>query len=297
MNGIQPYASLALNIPTGRSDLLGTVANARMDPDLVGINVFGRGWNVGPTLGANIPVGDSWLFGLSAGYTYHGDYTKDAVINPATLTPFTGLTSALKPGDDFTVTGSAGYAQGAFLARVAGSVTFETNTDISGILLGVPYNGGLYRSGNAYLVSALASYDWSQYWTSTLSGAWAHTDRNNVLFGNLPPLVAELFDSNTDVYQVTLDNKFQVRSDLIVGPTVGFLDRTNNSWVSTSNQYIAAKTKWTAGVFGTYNLFKDLALNGRVEHYWIHQGADQGLLLPVLADNGWLVSLGASYTW
>ena len=297
LDGIQPYASVALNLPSGRSALFGTAPNARMDPDLVGINVFGEGFNAGPTVGANIPVGESWLFGASAGYSYRGPYAKDALINPVTFTPFTGPTSTLDPGDDFTLTGSAGYVQGAFLTRTTASVVFETNTTITGALGGLPYSGPLYRTGDRYLVQSVVSYDWTKTWTSIFVGAWAHNNHNQVLAANLPPLIAELFNSNTDVYTATLDNKFQVRPDLLVGPTIGVLYRSNNSWVSTSNQFVAAKTKWTAGAFATYDMFKNSALNARVEHYWINQAADPGLALPTLADNGWLVSLGGTFKW
>jgi hypothetical protein len=297
LNGIQPYVSLALNLPTGRSALFGSAPNARMDPDLVGISVYGEGFNVGPTIGANIPVGEAWMFGASAGYTYRGSYAKDALINPATFTPFTGATSNLKPGDDFTLGGSVAYTKGALYARLFGSVVFETDTNVSGILNGVPYSGGLYRTGNVYQLQSLASYDWFKYWTSVLVGSWSHTDRNQVLAADLPPLVAEMFDSQTDVFQASLYNKFQVSSKLNVGPTLGVLYRTNNSWVSTSNQFVAAKTKWTVGGLATYNLFEKLALVARLEHYWINQGADPGLLLPSLADSGWLMSLGGTFKW
>jgi hypothetical protein len=298
-NGVQPYASLALNLPTGHSALFGAAPNGRMDPDLVGIAVSGQGFNVGPTIGANVPIGQSWMFGSAAGYTYKGQYTKDtfSLLNPATLTPFTGPTANLKPGDDYTVTATAAYSQGALFTRVNASATFETTTSVSGILGLVPYSGPFYRSGNSYQVTSATSYAWSKTWTSILVATYGHTDPNQVLAANLPPLVTQLFNANTDAYQVTFNNKFQVRSDLMVGPTLGFLDRPNNSWVSTSNQFIAAKTKWTAGAFATYDVLKGLAINARLEHYWINEGSDPGLTLPSIADSGWLASLGATYKW
>jgi hypothetical protein len=79
--------------------------------------------------------------------------------------------------------------------------------------------------------------------------------------------------------------------------------RNHNSWVSTNALFVPAKTKWTAGGFFTYNVFKDFALNGRVEHYWINQNATDllavgdGQRIPVVTDNGWLVSLGGTHTW
>ena len=50
-DGIQPFASLLINLPTGRSQLFGSAANARMDPDLVDISSFGEGFNIGPSFG------------------------------------------------------------------------------------------------------------------------------------------------------------------------------------------------------------------------------------------------------
>jgi hypothetical protein len=297
LTGIQPYVSLALNLPTGRSALLGTAANGRMDPDLVGIAVSGEGFNVGPTIGANIPVGETLMFGLAAGYTYRGPYNKDALINPTTFTPFLGPSSSFDPGDDFTITGTVTYAQGALAWRTSAAVNFETNTNVNGVLGAVPFNGALYRAGDRYTVQSTLSYDWTKAWTSVFSGAWTHSNRNNVLAANLPPLIAELFNSNNDVFQATLDNKFQVRPDVIAGPTIGYMYRNNNSWVPVSALFVPQKTKWTAGGFFTYNLFKEVALNGRVEHYWLNQAATPATPLPVLADNGWLVSLGGTLTW
>lgn len=46
--GLQPFASVSINIPTGKTALLGNSANARMDPDLVEIPTYGEGWNIGP---------------------------------------------------------------------------------------------------------------------------------------------------------------------------------------------------------------------------------------------------------
>lgn len=78
----------------------------------MGIGVSGEGFNVGPTVGANIPVGDSLMFGLAVGYTNRGSYKKNSLVNPATFTPFLGPTSNFDPGDDVTVTGTLAYVQG-----------------------------------------------------------------------------------------------------------------------------------------------------------------------------------------
>ena len=69
LRGLQPFASLELNLPTGLAALTAAQVNARMDPDLVDISTFGEGLNIGPTVGVNIPLGEAWLLTMSAGYT------------------------------------------------------------------------------------------------------------------------------------------------------------------------------------------------------------------------------------
>ena len=303
INGVQPYASLALNLPTGRSALLGAAVNGRLDPDLVGIGVSGEGFNVGPTLGVNVPVGESLMYGLAVGYTNRGPYNKDGLVNPATFTPFLGTTSRFDPGDDVTVTATVSYLQGPLSWRISADAAFESNTNVTGTLNGAAFNGALLRAGDRYTVQSTTSYDWTKTWTSVLAAVYTHSNKNQVLVADLPPIVTEMFNTNNDVFQVTLDNKFQVVPDVIAGPTVGYMYRNHNSWVSTNALFVPAKTKWTAGGFFTYNVFKDFALNGRVEHYWINQNASDllvvgdGQRIPVVTDNGWLVSLGGTHTW
>ena len=41
--GLQPYASLTLNVPTGRSALLGRSSLSKLDPDVIDSVVFGEG--------------------------------------------------------------------------------------------------------------------------------------------------------------------------------------------------------------------------------------------------------------
>jgi hypothetical protein len=52
---LQPFTSVTLNLPTGKSVLYGNTRFARMDSDLVDIPTFGEGFNIGPSIGANIP--------------------------------------------------------------------------------------------------------------------------------------------------------------------------------------------------------------------------------------------------
>ena len=92
LTGLQPFASLNLNLPTGRAALFGSSANARMDGDLVEIGSFGEGLNVGPTVGFNLPVNNTLMLTGSVGYTRRGSFERE---NDPILT----TTTNLRPGE------------------------------------------------------------------------------------------------------------------------------------------------------------------------------------------------------
>ena len=79
LQGIQPFVALNANLPTGKTVLLGSQANARMDPDFVDISTFGEGFNLGPTAGFNFPITDTLLITTSLGYTWRGRFTQDSI--------------------------------------------------------------------------------------------------------------------------------------------------------------------------------------------------------------------------
>ncbi len=65
IKGFQSFIATSFNIPTGRSSLPGTAANARMDPDLVDITNFREGFNVGPSAGFSVPITKTLVVNLS----------------------------------------------------------------------------------------------------------------------------------------------------------------------------------------------------------------------------------------
>jgi hypothetical protein len=96
--GVQPFVSLNINAATGKSVLLGNSAYARMDPDLVDIATFGEGWNIGPTVGVNMPLTTALVASFNVGYTFRGRYDRESAIDPITQAQGTNW---LKPGDVF----------------------------------------------------------------------------------------------------------------------------------------------------------------------------------------------------
>jgi hypothetical protein len=59
------------------------------------------------------------------------------------------------------------------------------------------------HAGLRYLASANVSYNWPEHWgQTTLSGAYSHSNRNDVLFLGAPAPMKEAMDTNSDVYRV-----------------------------------------------------------------------------------------------
>ena len=76
IDGVQPYYSLNLNLPTGQTVLRNFSGIARTDPDLVDVGTFGEGFNNAHTLGLNIPITTNTVFTINGGYTSKGSYNR-----------------------------------------------------------------------------------------------------------------------------------------------------------------------------------------------------------------------------
>jgi hypothetical protein len=299
--GLQPFVALSLNAPTGKSVLSGSQANARMDPDLVEIGSFGEGWNLGPTLGFNVPVTASLMLTASVGYTWRGSFDRErssAEINPAVQS----LTS-LDPGDVITGTAAVAYQGGPWAWSITGSVSEETVT--------VENGADLYRAGRRYLGTATVAYNWPDRWgQTTVTGAYAHSNRNEVKFLNVATLVTEAFNTNSDLYRVGMQHLFAVAQNFAIGPTGSYLHRTDNSYDATTLQFVPAKERWAAGGQARYAVSNRITLNLRAEHVWVREderlapGGQQfsvlanafvaGSAVPVVSSTGWMVAAGAN---
>jgi hypothetical protein len=294
INGYQPFASLNVNAPTGRTVLLGTSALARPDPDLSGVPTFGEGWNVGPTLGINVPFTTTLVGSLSGGFTSRGSYNKEG---PIPVLGVQGITS-VNPGDDWTANASIAYQKDAWALQGSIADTWETRTTVGG--------APLYKTGNEVLLTGSATYTWNPAWSSQLLASFNHTDRNLVQNLIQPPvvLVAEVFNSNSNITQVQFTTTY-TQGPFSAGPTAKFTYRDHNDWNPTSSTFLPAKTVWDAGVMAQYNITKVIMVSGRVEHLWVHEDANPdklggggGILpgtgFPAISSNGWMFSFGGT---
>lgn len=298
--GLQPFVSLSANMPTGESVLLGSAANARMDPDLVEIGSFGEGWNIGPTLGLNLPITANLLITASVGYTWRGTFDRER--SSAEIDPSVQSLTALDPGDTLTGAVSIGYQGDVWTWNVAGSVTEETTTTENGI--------ELYRAGRRYFGTGTLAYRWpAQLGQTTLTASLAHSLRNKVRYLGAPTLVTEVFNTNSNLYRVGVQHLFSFER-VAIGPTGSFLYRDANSYDSATLQFVPEKKRWAAGGILRIATAGNVTWNARVEHVWVDEdersasGGQQfsvlanafvaGSAVPVVSSTGWVLAGGVN---
>jgi hypothetical protein len=299
-NGVQPFVSVLANIPTGRSSLDGNSANARMDPDLVEIASFGEGWNVGPTVGVNVPLTGNLVVTLSGGYTWRGEFDREDSLAPND--PTVKIASEVDPGEVATGAVVIAYQSGPFASQISGSVSWESETEENG--------RPLYRPGLRYLISGKWTYDWMGAGFTTLTAAAAHSEKNEVLFFGASSLATEPFNTNSNVYRVGIEHLFPL-GRLWVGPVGSYLHRDQNAYDPGTLQFVPAKTRWAAGVVARYAANDRITFNMRAEHVWTEQEEDPapgggrssplvggalqpGTPLPVIEATGWQFAFGAN---
>jgi opacity protein-like surface antigen len=302
LNGFQPFASVNLNLPTGQSALFGPAANARMDPDMVDIASFGEGFNIGPTLGFNLPVSSSLIFTTSVGYTRRGGYLREGTLSPIPGSPPPTIQTPtnVEPGDALTVTQSVGFQVGQLSGKITGSVSDSRPT----VENGVP----LYKAGRRFLATGTWSYNWTDVGVTTLTAAASHANRNKVEFAAMPAvLVTEMTNTNSNLYRVGLQHLFPLTQQFWAGPLGSFLFRDHNGYDQTTLQFVPAKERWSAGVLARYAASENLTLNARAEHVWTHENVNpapkvdafNGFLpiitdtVPVVSSSGWQFVVGA----
>lgn len=288
-NGFQPFVSMAVNLPTGRSQVTGAVAVLPADQDLTGIGGYGEGLNIGPTIGVNIPITKDFLATLSVGYTSRGSFTRTGGGAVAVPIPGFGPTENINPGDVTTATASLGYQAGPLSLQGSVAYSYEGITRIDGV--------GIYKSGQKIAVSGGIGYAWTEALSSKLSASFTHIDRDkfaqdvkNLMFD----LLVEQFNTNSDVTTVSFDTTYKFQK-FAVGPTASYLFRNHNGYDISLANFLAAKTKWSAGAVGQYAINDQFALNMRAEHIWMGIGDMAGT--PQFDIRGWTLSFGGKATF
>lgn len=280
--GFVPFLSLNINAPTGTAALYGNSRFARMDPDLVDIPTYGEGWNIAPTLGANIPITPAILLTASIGYTQRNAFTKEGAIDPLTLEQGSVL---FNPGDVTTYSIGVSYGEGPLAVQTSVAYATETTTFQDGV--------PVYRAGNRVTISGVFGYAWSAAWRTNLSGYWSYSDRNEVLSPISNALIAEAFNSNNRVYRINFDTTW-TNGVFLIGPTASYLNRDQNSYSPVTFQFIPAKDRYSLGVVGGYAVNATTSLNARIERIWTTERANPSFGVPAVNSDAWLITAGGA---
>jgi hypothetical protein len=275
VNGVQPYVSLALNLPTGRSALYGSSANARMDPDFVDLATFGEGLNIGPSVGVNIPLSASWIASVAFGYTHHGSYAKEAPLDPTVAIQGTQI---LSPGQDMTGTVSIGYAAAPITFQASGTFTYETVTYLDGT--------PSFQLGDGFVVTSSASYAWNSQTTSAITGTWSENLGNKALDTTVPAFLNQMFNANSQIVQARFDQIVNF-DKWTGGPFASVLYRSNNSFDPQTLEFVPAKTLWSAGAQIKYAASDKVTLGASVAPFWARELETPELGIPVVRTQGW----------
>jgi hypothetical protein len=297
-NGFQPYVTLMTNVPTGEATLTNTATFARMDPDLVPVPTFGEGFNVGPTLGVTVPVSSELTMVVNGGYTHRGHYDKEGGFDPLTMTTV-GI-QPTSPSDVWTTAGNVTWVHQRLTMTGSVSEAWETINYVGGV--------PVYRAGPRTTVAGSVGYMWDDHWTTSADGYFVHSDKNDIpnpLTG-LPPLAAEMFDSNNDIFRINASQTYKTpfyNGTLNVGPVASFMDRNHNSWDPGTAQFVPAKTRESVGGTATFVVNSKLNFNARVEHVWIHENETPAVigfpatLVPIVNGQGWALSAAMTATY
>jgi hypothetical protein len=299
INGVQPFVAMNVNAPTGRSTLFGAAANARMDPDLVEIASFGEGWNLGPSVGVNIPFGQSVMLTASVGYTWRGPFDRER--SSAEINPAIQVATNVDPGDVLTGTLTLGYQDKEWSWSATGTVSEETKTTENG--------ADLYKAGRRYLASATVARNWPGQWgQTTVNGSYAHSNRNEVLFLGAPSIIVETMNTNSDLYRVGVQHLFLVDDTLALGPTASYLHRNYNAYGAGTLQFVPAKERWAVGGIARKAVTQNVTFNVRGEYIWTDEDERPatngqqfsvlanafvpGSAVPIVSSRGWMVAAG-----
>jgi hypothetical protein len=287
LNGVQPFVSLALNIPTGTSNASGGKQNAKSDSDIVRLPAFGEGWNVGPTIGATIPITAQLMSSLALGYTNRGPFRREA--------DTAGAINRLDPGDVATLTGTLSYRGDRLSLKGSAAYAWETVTELDG--------AAFYKSGDRIVLTGAAGYAWTENWSSRVQATFSHFNKNKVRLPGASDITVEAFNSNSNVINVVFDTTY-ARGAFSIGPTAGYVYRDRNGWNPETFQFLPAKTSWSAGVAGGYAVTQTARVAGSVARIWVNEGGSpdkiaDGVLMPSSAipaavTNAWQATLSGT---
>lgn len=274
--GIQPYVSMAVNLPTGRT--LVRNRSVFVDTDIVQLGAYGQGLNLAPTVGVNVPIGSNFLASIAGGWARRG--TLDRFIE----SPRGQVIAVTDPGDSRTLSGTLAYQNGPFSARVLGSYTFHGATTVN--------HFRTFKNGESYSMGASVDYELNRNWSVSTSFTRSHSKINFLPIERQGPLFPEDFNSNNAVNSFTADPTY-AEGRWSFGPLFAYTYRDRNGWDPAVGDFVPAKQSRTFGVTAQFAATDTLKFTSRVERTSITE--DPGRQpQPTFESEVWLYTFGGS---
>ncbi len=288
IDGFVPFWALNMNLPTGRSVLIGPARFARLDPDIVDMPTYGQGFNVGQVFGANIPISANQLLTVSIGHTLNGSYLRDNY-DFATLTD---IVETFKPSDSYSANLDYAFQIDKVALTLGALAIFNGPSSVNNALF--------FQAGTTLGLTASAVIPWNDWSKLALNASVTSSERNWVQNG-LGGLAAEAFNSNSTSLSLAGVQSFTAdRWTFGFGANVLWRDR--NSYDPVDVSYVSAKTKFGVEGSAGYKVGKKGRLTAKVEKFWVNQDATPARITPfaaaatpVYVTEGWKMSLGG--TW
>jgi hypothetical protein len=231
---IQPFITLDLNVPTGKTGLKGAQKNAVMDPDLVDLVRFGEGFNTNLSIGAVFLIPEtSWSITAAAGYNARGAYVADG----DTLEDF-------DPGDQLTALLRAQYLSETIYGALSVQYFDEDVSTIEGLDYFNPGNQIEINAELTYVIDEVQSVSGSLYYTTSGKNAYYDFFTDAVIEENV--------DGNGDYFfgQLAYSRTLSEEIGATVAATYGV--RTKNDYVAADDLFIPSRTYWDVRVSMDY---------------------------------------------
>jgi hypothetical protein len=290
--GIQPYASVAVNIPTGTTVLDRTERLALVDPDIVQVPSYGQGRNVAATVGANIPISDNAMISVAWGYNDRGAFRR---LRPLFLVD---AAATFDPGNTRTIEAGYSFEYGALSFWINGSSTRETASTLADdVEFFTPTD--YYQSGKGTTVTGGLSYAWTPNFSTQIDISKLRYERNRVFDEVAFEMLKEPFNSNNELTTVSLQATYRFGS-LALSPVFNYTRRKYNDWDPLTFQFVPSKTILATGLTASYALNDETSIMGRVERSWLHESDNPektghvGSGVPPIDTDVWLYTVGGT---
>ena len=283
LGAFKPFVSLALNLPTGDRRLSLSGSRSRMDSDIVDVASFGEGLNIGPTIGANLALTESWLLSVSAGRTIRGRFIQGVTDNA-------GVTALnlQQPGAETALNASLNYVSGAFNASAALAWAFPETDRID--------RAFSIEQGRRLNLSLDAGYAWTPEHSSRAQFALSRAGRNRVIDNEALRILVEPFNSNNIRYTASLEHTYTMGAWKFTG-LANLLYRDRNQWRPLDQQFVQAKVKAGAGFQVSRELSDKASLTARLERFWVREASQSDKIVAGVLTEGGAVPRVTSRGW